>query len=288
MTMSPQQIPFLYSYTGGMMPETLEVFWIRADGVAEYVTGNSWPQQPPFDEIGHYRAVVSAEDRETLFRFVHEAERELPPDVTDRSLDSGTEFFRSCLDEKIMEAAWSPSRSPAQYQLLSRQVRQLIARTRNAPLSTLQASFVFGKGADQIGLALQNRGREPFIFYDAQQADEKLRIQAHVRPVKVEPGLQSTPPNPLFLAHLKPLSLSNAPNWRPDAGGKISLKPGTTSQIEIDRPELGPFASSILEGLVRVSFWRGTPEGESLLEQGWAMPAPCRVGFAMGAEKTTA
>jgi hypothetical protein len=285
MTMSPQQIPFLYSYTGGMTPETLEVFWLRTDGVAEYVTGNSWPQQPPFDEIGHYRAVVSVEDRERLFRLVHEAERELPPDSTARSLDSGTEFFRACLDEKITEAAWSPPRSPAQYQSLSRQVRQLIARTRNAPLSTLRASFASGKGADQIGLVLQNRGREPFIFYDAQHADETLRIQAHVRAVEVEAGRQSMPPNPLFLAHLKPLSLSNAPDWRPDADGKISLKPGTTSQVEIDRRELGPFASSILEGLVRVSFWRVTPEGESLLEQGWAMPAPCKIGFAMGAGK---
>jgi hypothetical protein len=288
MTMSPQQIPFLYSYSGGMMPETLEVFWLRTDGVAEYVTGNSWPQQPPFDEIGHYRAVVSAEDRETLFRFVREAERELPPDGTARSLDSGTEFFRACLDEKITEAAWSPSRSPAQYQLLSRQVRQLIARTRDAPLSTLQASFVSGNGGDQIGLALQNRGREPFIFYDAQQADETLRIQAHVRTVKVEAGRQSTPPNPMFLAHLKPLSLSNALDWRPDTDGKISLKPGTTSQLEIDRRELGPFASSILEGLVQVSFWRRTPEGEKLLEQGWAMPAPFKVGFATEAKEATA
>jgi hypothetical protein len=272
MTMAIQQIPFLYSCTGGMTPETLEVFWLRWDGIAEYVTANSWPQQPPFDEIGHYRNALSAEDRETLFHFVQEAQHELPSGTTARSLDSGMEFFRACLDEKIMEAAWSPSRSPAQYQLLCRQVRRLIARARSAPLSTLRASFVSLKGGDQIGVTLQNRGREPFVFYDAQQADETLRIQVRAHAANVEAGRESSPPNPLFLAHLKPLSVMNAPDWRPDMDGRISLKPGTTSRIEIDREALGPFASSILEGLVRISFWRGTPEGESLLEQGWVMP----------------
>ena len=288
MTMAVQQIPFLYSYTGGMTPETLEVFWLRGDGVADYVTGNSWPQQPPFDEIGHYRSALSTEDRQTLFRLVQETQRESPPDTTARSLDAGMEFFRACLDEKIIEAAWSPSRSPAQYQLLSRQTRRLIARTRNTPLRTLRVSFVSLKGGDQVGLMLQNRGCEPFVFYDAQQANENLRIQVRVRGVNLGADRQSSPPNPLLLAHLKPISLLNASDWRPDTNGEISLNPGTTSCVEIDSQTLGPPSTSILEGLVRISFWRETPEGEKLLEQGWALPVPFKFGFGMEAEKTAA
>jgi hypothetical protein len=279
--MAVQQIPFLYSCTGGMTPETLEVFWLRADNVAEYVTGNSWPQQPPFDEIGHYRSALSTEDRQTLFRLVQETQRESPPDATARSLDAGMEFFRACLDEKIIEAAWSPSRSPAQYQLLSRQTRRLIARTRSTPLRTLRVSFVSLKGGDQVGLMLQNRGREPFVFYDAQQADETLRIQVRVRAMNLEADRQSSPANPLLLAHLKPISLLNASDWRPDANGEISLNPGTTSCIEIDCQALSQLSTSILEGLVRISFWRATPEGESLREQGWAMPVPIKFGFGL-------
>ncbi len=288
MTMAVQQIPFLYSCTGGMTPETLEVFWLRMDGVAEYVTGNSWPQQPPFDEIGHYRSALSTEDRQTLFRLVQETQRESPPDATARSLDAGMEFFRACLDEKIIEAAWSPSRSPAQYQVLSRQTRRLIARTRNTPLRTLRVSFVSLKGGDQVGLMLQNRGREPFVFYDAQQADETLRIQVRVRAMNLEADRQSSPTNPLLLAHLKPISLLNASDWRPDANGEISLNPGTTSCIEIDCQALSQLSTSILEGLVRISFWRATPEGESLREQGWAMPVPIKFGFGLETEKTAA
>ena len=283
-----QQIPFLYSYTGGMTPETLEVFWLHENRVADYVTGNCWPQQPPFDEIGQYRNTLSTEERETLFRSIEQAQRDLPPGSAARSLDSGTEFFRACLDERIVESTWSPSRTPAQYHLLTRHVRLLIARTRNAPLSTLQASFVSLKGADQIGLALRNRGREPFVFYDAEQADESLRIQVRLRVLTLEADEHFSPPNPLFLAHLKPLSLSNAPDWQPDAEGKISLNPGTTSRIEIDRCALAWSSPSLLEGLIRVSFWRGTPEEESVLEQGWAMPAPVKPEFATGAEKTPA
>lgn len=288
MTMALQQIPFLYSYTGGMTPETLEVFWVHADGVAEYVTGNSWPQQPPFDEIGHYRDVLSLEDRETLFGLVQEAQRESPPDSTARSLDAGTEFFRACLDHRTIEATWSPSRSPAEYQLLSRQTRRLIARTRNAPLCTLRVGFVSLKEADQVGLTLQNRGREPFVFYDAQHADEALRIQVRVRAANFEAHGESSPPNPLVLAHLKPLSVLNPSDWHPDANGEISLNPGTTSRTEIDCRALRLPPTSILQGLVRISFWRATPEGESLLEQGWAMPLPIKFGFGLETEKNAA
>src|SRR5262249_54055278 len=103
MTMAVQQIPFLYSCTGGMTPETLEVFWLREDGIAEYIPGISWPPQPPFDEIGHYRNALSAIDRETLLRLVRKAQRELPLGSAARSLDSGLEFFRACVDEQIME-----------------------------------------------------------------------------------------------------------------------------------------------------------------------------------------
>jgi hypothetical protein len=286
MIMAVQDIPFLYSYTGGMTPETLEVFWLRADGVAEYVTGNSWPQQPPFDEIGHYRDVLPTEDRETLFGLVQEAQRESPPDSTARSLDAGTEFFRACLDQKTIEATWSPSRSPARYQMLSRQTRRLIARTRSAPLSTLRVGFVSRKDGDQVGVTLQNRGREPFVFYDAQEADETLRIEVRVRAVNLEAHGLSSPPNPLLLAHLTPLSVLNASDWRPNASGEIWLNPGTTSCIEIDCQALSLLSTRILEGLVRISFWRATPEGESLREQGWAMPVPIKFGFGLETEKT--
>jgi hypothetical protein len=281
MTMAIQQIPFLYSYTGGMTPETLEVFWLREDCIAEYVTANSWPQQPPFDEIGHYRNALPAQDRETLWRFVQRVQEESRPGSLARSLDAGTEFFRAYLDEQIVEATWSPSRSLAQYQSLSRQVRLLIARTRSAPLSTLRTSFVPPKSGDQISLTFQNRGREPFVFYDAQQADEALRIQVRVRTLESEAAGQPSPANPLFLAHLKPLAFSNAPNWRPDEDGKISLNPGTTSRLEIDRQALGSSLLSTLEGLVRVTFFRGAPEGGSVLEQGWTLPVPFKSGAAM-------
>ena len=288
MTMAVQQIPFLYSYTGGMTPETLEVFWLRADNVAEYVTGNSWPQQPPFDEIGHYRSALSTEDREMLFRLVRETQRESPPDSTARSLDAGLESFRASIDERIVEATWSPSRSPTPYQLLSRQTRRLIAQTRDMPLRTLRVSFVSLTGRDQVSLTLENRGREPFVFYDAQRADETLRFQVRVRAVNLEADRHSSPPNPLLLAHLKPLSLLNASDWRPDMNGEISLNPGTTSCVEIDSQTLGRLTTSILEGLVRISFWRETPQGERLREQGWALPVPLKFGFGMEEEKTAA
>ena len=149
----------------------------------------------------------------------------------------------------------------------------------------MRASLDCHNGGKNIYLTLQSRGSEPFVFYDAQQADEDLRIQPHIRETSADESQQ--PPNPLVLVHLKPLSLLNSPRSKTDPDGKTLLEPGQL-RTEIQPDALRLFAHGTLECLVRISFWRATPEGEDLLERGWAMPAPSKVGFAMEAKKTTA
>jgi hypothetical protein len=268
-----QHFPFLYSYSGGMTPESLEVFWVRADGLAEYVAGNPWPRQPPFDEIGHYRSVLTAEERDQLNQLALEIQGDPPlATASARSLDAGVEFFRAQVDERIIEAEWSPTRAPAGHQALARHVRRLIAKTHNTPLSALQAGMVWLNDSNRIRLTLQNRGSEPFIFYDAQHAGQDVRFQVRVRQVTVDES--SHPPNPLILAHLKPVPSINAPGWPPDPDGKTSLQPGTSLCLEFHPGTPLPIAGETLECLVRINFWRATPEGEDLLEQGWVLPAP--------------
>lgn len=283
MTTAIQQIPFLYSYTGGKPPETLEVFWLHPDGVAEYVTGNSWPQQPPFDEVGHYRAVLAAEDCDALNRLAVAAQCEATETLR-RPPDSGLEFFRANCGKKNIEAEWVSSSVPARYQALARHIRQCIFRTRQTPWSTLRVAIGHWQGGETIGLTMQNRGRDPFVFYGLEPADETLRLRVRVRTVSVDGGRQPAPPNPLLLAHLKPVALSNSTDWEPDADGKILLGSGKTLRIEIHPDALRSFAAGILECLVQISFWRGTPEGGSLLETGWAMPAPIRFDPASEAQ----
>jgi hypothetical protein len=273
-----ETLPLVYSLSGGMPPETLEVFWMHLNGLAEYVTGNSWPVQAPFDSIGHFRTTVTRQDQDLISQVLSEASaRQMG--VPARSADAGTEAFTALVGQRVIAANWNPNRPPPVCVPLIRQVRQLIAKTREHPVSTLSLAWL---ASDPAGgkpvLAFSNQGAENFRLYDCERAEEEARIQVRVRQVAAETPEQSTPSDPIALLRLDPVGLVNPGEWQPAADGEIVVPPGQPVHLEVPQP-VSPqppdtHRRAVLECLVRVSFWRPTPEGPPMLEQGWLMPPP--------------
>lgn len=271
-------LPILYSYTGGMPPETLEVLWIGADGVAEYVTGNPWPLQAPFDEVGYYRHPLSAQEQGALWKNINEIGKADSGSIdTTRSTDAGLEYFRADGDERIIERAWNPNHVPADYELLAKRIRQCITNTRKSPVSTLSIRWLEEDPATEVfQLELHNRGSEPFLFY-ASQSNAELPLEVRIKFVSANEMHAQTNPNPLSLIHLEPAKVEIPSDWQMTLEGQVALPGGGTLQLEIKRsdakiPATSPSAGA-LECLFYVNFLRPTPEGETMLEQGWLMPA---------------
>jgi len=280
MMAATESLPFVYSFSGGMPPETLEVFWVGPEGIGEYVTSNSWPYQPPFDEVGHYRVQLTKSEREELARLSDAAGRARAetPEVLE-SADAGVESFRTVKMGSVVEARWSPTRTPSGYLPLAGSVRRLITRTRHFPVSTLWGRWdEASTPTEQLVLKFTNRGTEPFRLYDFERADEDSRIQVRARYAPARPGGEASSPNPLALLRPEPLKVRNPQDWNPSADGDIILEPGRTLQLEIPRtapasPQVASQAAT-LQGLIRLNFWRPGAEGENLLEQGWLIPEP--------------
>jgi hypothetical protein len=283
MMASMETLPLVYSLSGGMPPETLEVFWMHPDGLAEYVTGNPWPAQPPFNTIGHFRTTLTRQEQDGLSQLLRE-QASAQMGIPSLSADAGAEAFRAFVDGRVIEATWNPNSSPPVRLPLQGRVRQLIARTRDHPVSTLSAEWVADRSGQRPRLAFRNRGTEDFRLYDCEWAEEETRIQVRVRQAAAEKPEAPPSPNPIALLRLDPVRLANPTQWRPAPDGEIAVPPGETVHLEMSQGALSQAADAggpaVLESLVRVSFWRPTPEGEPMLEQGWLMPPPLSLSSA--------
>ena len=135
---------------GGRPPASHEVLLVEPTGDAWYLTGMSWPAQPPFDEIGAYRVDLGRAEAERLAadaRAALDAPRGRPGPA-----DAGLELVR--LDGR--ESDWSPEHRPPPAVRLVESARTAIAAAREHPWSVVQATLV-----DPTRVRLVNRGEHP-------------------------------------------------------------------------------------------------------------------------------
>jgi hypothetical protein len=135
-----------YRYGGGRPPASLEVLLVGEDGTACYLAGNPWPKQPPFDEIGAYRAPGDWARLEELARAVIGAGGSGSP----WSADSGVEAVE--LDGA--SAGWDPDEPPGPAGAFVREVRAAIADVRESPVAAARAELT------DAAVRLTNRGSE--------------------------------------------------------------------------------------------------------------------------------
>ncbi len=192
---------------GGRPPSSHEVLLVDS-GDAWYLTGMPWPQQPPFDEIGAYRADLGAGRAGRLEELARAAAAEGQVPLDDPDL--GSERVRV----GNAQARWSPdARRPAQEAFVAA-AREAIAELRARPWSAAR-----GRLHDE-SIELVNTGEHPLALAGAE--------------VHVGYGRPDRPPSPLRLvvetataldlpASLEPGATAAA--GRPPAGAPLDDQP---------------------------------------------------------------
>lgn len=207
---------------GGLPPQSHEVLLVPPDGQGWYLTGMPWPDQPPFDEIGTYRAAVGPDGYERLAGLAEAVLAGREPDG--RYADAGGESIR--LDGR--ERSWSPrERSPGAQALIDA-VRDAITAARAHPIAVARAVLAGD------GVRLANRGQHALTVEDgeiragwgpADHAPSPLRLASGDAtsvelPAALEPGAAlSFPrgePGPVTDAEFATLYALVGLRWRPD------------------------------------------------------------------------
>jgi hypothetical protein len=223
---------------GGLPPQSHEVLVVPPDGQGWYLTGMPWPEQPPFDEIGTYRAAVGPEGYDRLAGLAEAVLAGREPEG--RYADTGGESIR--LDGR--ERSWSPrERSPGAQALIDA-VRSTIAAARDQPIAVARAVL----GGDSVRLA--NCGERALAVEDGE--------------LRVGWGPADHPPSPLRLA-----TADATPVELP-----ATLEPGAA--LSFPRSEPGPVTDpefATLYALVGLR-WRPDVRGEPPELDGWIIAGP--------------
>lgn len=260
----------LYTYTGGLPPASFEELVVREDRAGEYVAGNPWPTQPPFDEIGLYARTLGEEEWRAL-EAVLEAVRASAPDEQ-RPLghaDAGIESLDALMDEARYSVAWTPHDVPDELRPAIAAVRHVISELREHPLSTLRAEL---EADGRLRLLLANRGRERFAFHWL-DADERHRPEVRIELEDLDSGRAEGSPSPIRLLRREPVTVAPAAQLARE-NGESALQPGESVALELaDDLDRGP-AGVEVRCLVRVCFFRTGLDGRRLVEEGWLMPEP--------------
>ena len=223
---------------GGQPPQSHEVLLVEADGEGWYLTGMPWPEQPPFDEIGRYRAELGAEGYERLAALARAVIAE--PEPAAGYADAGTESVR--LDDA--EASWSPpERSPAAQALVDA-AREAITAARARPDAVARAEL--GDGA----VTLTNRGEHPLPVADGE--------------VRAGWGPADQPPAPLRLAYAQPAAVTLPAELAP--GDRLAF-PLPAAAPDEDEDFTTPYALVSLR-------WRQGVAGEREEREGWMIAGP--------------
>lgn len=269
------EVAFLYGYSGGSPPPSLEVLTIGLDRQAQYFTANPWPKQPPFDEIGWYKQPLEEAEWAAQESALRAASRAPLPRGAGLA-DAGTEYWMALLDGQELEAEWHPANVPQETRPLVALARKLITRLRAAPDSTLQARLERASLGDTSDLVLwlHNRGQRPFRFFGSAEAEAPYQPEIRLRLRRLESAPSAV--TPLNLIAMEPLRLAAPPGF-PMTDGLVQLGAGASCAIELPQTwraeaaeaEPGPM---VVEGLVRVCFPRVSLAQEEYVEEGWMLP----------------
>src|SRR5439155_22024568 len=128
-------------------------------------------------------------------------------------------------------------------------------------------------GDEPVGLSarLQNRGGDPFLFYDFETAPEGTR--AEIRIAARDPGAPEIGPGlPVRLVGQEPMRAANPPQLAPSSEGLAELPPGQSVTVSLppaevgERPPAAP-AGAELSCLVRGCFPRTSLDGEPFVQE---------------------
>lgn len=280
-----ERLLFLYNYSGGMPPVSLEELYIEKDRLVHYLIGNSWPKQPPFDEIGTYEWRL---DEEVFSHFQAEltaiCQKGKTNIIQKIHADSGVESFEAMLGNRHCEFEWNPSEPPEELLPVIDIVRTFISELREHPLSTLHVKvedFHLSKNLKCLRFALLNKGKEPFIFYDFDYRNPETRVQVRVKCRNLNDASVGKSMTPIQLIGSDPVSIQKSGNLPVSSGGQITLTPQecimidvpmSTACSELDKRD----RSYSLFALVRVCFQHKYMEKVSI-EEGWLMPEPVKL-----------
>jgi hypothetical protein len=270
------ETPVVYGCTGGSPPSTFEVLTIRSDGEATYATGNPWPKQPPFDEIGTYREALSADDLELVRTWLRRAVPSAAEYSTaSGSADAGLEYVEALLDETAIVAHWVPPMVPLSLEPVVDVLRKLVGRIRSNPVRTLQGRLeasLSASGKHRLRIWLDNRGIEAFRFCGF-HTDPGTQPKVHLLTDGVESRLELQAP--IRLLSEEPSSIVGSHGWEEDDEGLVTLAPDASLAIDISHGlKHGQKDRWLLRSLVNVWFPHVSLHGEPYLQRGWLIPKP--------------
>jgi hypothetical protein len=241
--------------------------------VVQYIAGNPWPRQPPFNEIGVYQRTLSSTEWTEFSRRIEVAYEHRSKDVENRHLDAGVESIFAWLDKELWRVAWNPKAPPSTYTPLIDDVRELIKGLRQHPLSVLHVVLVIENG--ELRLQFSNRGKLPFVFYGF--GNKSLNERAELR-LQFQGGEELKLSNflsPIQLLRQPPLFSNRLVEPTKE---EIFLGSGESLAVSVERLRavLRPMPG-VLYGLVHL-FWRsGGLAQQTTTEEGWLMPPPLEV-----------
>lgn len=220
---------------GGLPPPSHEELLVGPDGTARYVTAMPWPAQPPFDEIGAYRATADTR-AVTRLRQAAAAVLAVAPTPTG-SADVGLEGVQ--VDGA--EGYWSQDVRPAAAPGLVDAAREIIAAVRDRPWAAVRGG-VRGDGVELVG-----RGERALTVRDGE--------------VRAGWGIPGDPPSPLDLAARPP-----SPVTLP-----AQLRPGDVVALALPDPGPAPCPDARVHALVHLRL--RSPLDDGWLD-GWLIAGP--------------
>ena len=229
---------------GGRPPQSHEVLLVPPDGDGWYLTGMPWPRQPPFDEIGVYRAELGADGYERLAALAAGVIAEPAPPRG--HADAGGESVRW----DGARASWRPGeRSPAA-EAFADAAREAITAARDRPIAVARAEMAGQR------VSLTNRGDHALPVADGE--------------IRAGWGPADHAPSPLRLASAAAVAIALP----------AELAPGAS--LDIPLPAAGPVEDEDLAtpyALVSLR-WRPQVPGERDELEGWMIAGPDRHGPA--------
>jgi len=264
----PKDVSFVYGYSGGMPPQSLEIFSIRVDRQIQYITANPWPRQPPYDEIGFYNGQTTDEVFDEVQML---ANRSLAGTFTNSGTiyaDTGVEYIDAIINNQKYSVSWNPSFIPKSLEPLVSVIRRLIKNLRDCPSCVLQIDVkLTTPQRDNIGITFRNRGSVPFKMYG-----RELEIRLHLTDKK----LFSKKDDPITLLRYEPVKLPEDIMMVICKDEMVEIGPRGDIVFQIPNPYWAEYRNSLgksfdLYCLARVCFSSLSIRNERYIQEGWLL-----------------
>jgi hypothetical protein len=242
-----------FTAAGGQTPMTAEFLAVESDGAARYLTGNPWPDQPPFDEIGAYAGPLADATVNLLRGQAAEigAARAQLADAP-RELDSGAMQLTVRDAAEAWTLAWGPYDAPAPLMALERMLRQAIRGLRADHREATLAAMLDERDG-KLMLRLRNRGSEAF----AGRVDAVWLSQEHD-----DATAREAAGDPVELHHAEPVAIA----------ATVRLSGGAETSLSLDAP--APVPGRLLRALIGAHWMASWPERSPAKAEGWLLPEP--------------